>query len=334
MPGLYAMIFLLKNKNKMNILLCCNENYAIPLTVCMTSILENNRSTSINFYVFYSSLQEEQKNKVSDLVKKYGQNIDLIQIDNHYFSKAPTMRWSKETYYRLLMCDILPPNTDRLLYLDCDTIVNASILDFYNTDLKDKYMCALKEEINQGFRAKLNLDPKGDYYQGGIILFDFKKTKEILSYKKSLEILSNIGDRLIAVDQDITNILFDGKILAIDKKFNNSEITSFQGLNIPDKDRIIRKTCIFHYATGKPWNNLYSGACEDIWYKYLLLSPYKEIYYAKFNKLKYWILRTKLVKRLFYKYIKITPHINNMTKKIFPASLYISLKETYRKYIK
>lgn len=324
----------------MNILFCCDSNYAMPLTVCITSIFENNKDSSVKVYIFHSNMSQKQEDTLQDLARQYNQSIEALQIDEHYFSDVPTLRWTKETYYRLLLCELLPDTTDKVLYMDCDIIVNKPLDYLFNIDLQDKYIAALKENVDHiAYRKRLGLHTDGYYFQAGVILFDLQKVRKVLGYTTALEIIKNLGNRLIAVDQDVLNVLFDEKILGLPQAYNDCEITIFNKnnwsrlLNIEDKDRL-NKTVIFHYATGKPWNNLYSGSCEQIWYKYLRLSPYKSLYESKFNTLKYKVLRTGFFKTLVFTYIHITPIINSLTTKILPKKTYASLKSYYRKHIK
>jgi lipopolysaccharide biosynthesis glycosyltransferase len=134
-------------------------------------------------------------------------------------------------------------------------------------------------------------------------------------------------------------VAFDGKIKEIDEKYNNCRITNFNGSNINRifnhiEQRDINNTIVFHYATGKPWNNLFSGSCENIWYKYLSLSPYGYLYKRKFNRPKYKILRLGIFKYVLFLYIHITPIINNLFKILLPKKIFNNLKSFYRKNIK
>lgn len=321
---------------KINILLTSDSHYALPLTVCLTSVFENNKNNQIEAYVLYSSLTEEQKNKILRLTESYNQKVNLLLVDKDYFSTAPTLRWSKEVYYRLLINEYLPKNLDRILYLDCDTIVNKPLTDIHNLNLEDKYLAALEEKDSQTIRIRLGLKPEGGYFQSSVILFNLKKCREILNYEKAKDIIQKLGQNLEVVDQDVINVMFDGRIMALDPKFNNCQITSFQALNLTamERKKIVDEAYILHYATSKPWNNLYSGANEDLWYKYLLLSPYQDLYDKKFSSWKYKILRTKLFKTIFYYYIRLTPTINKLAWKLFPGQIYAKLKQYYRQKIK
>ncbi len=328
-------------KKEMNIMMSCNSDYALPLSVCLTSVFENlqNKPIKINAYILSGDLSEESKEKIGSLANIYNQNIFFINVDPSYFSSAPTLRWTKETYYRLLINELMPKNLDRILYLDCDIVANKPIDDFYEIDLGEFYLGALYEKDNVGPRKRLGLNANGPYFQTGVILLDVKKCNLILNYENAEKVIQSLGDKLLVVDQDVINVLFDGKIKPIDKKYNNTEITNFMGRNynrlfnsIDRKE--IEETYIFHYACGKPWNNLFPGSCEDIWYKYLKLSPYKDLYTEKFNSIKYKLLRTGLVKFLFFKYVNFTPMINNMFHKVLPQGTYAKLKNYYRRHIK
>jgi lipopolysaccharide biosynthesis glycosyltransferase len=326
-------------KKDINFLFSCDSGYAIPLTVCTNSIFENHKENKVNIFVFYSTLSEDQKGKLIGLAYQYNQKINLIHINERYFNDVPVLRWTKETYYRLLINELLPESIERIIYLDCDIIVNKNLIELYYLDLGDNSIAALPEKNSLDFRPRLGLNKEGQYFQAGVILFDVKKTKEVSSYEQSINTIGKIGDKLIAVDQDVINVMFDGKIKEIDEKFNNCKITNFYNnnyyrlFNHTDINKI-KDTYIFHYATGKPWNNLFSGACENIWYKYLILSPYQNLYKEKYNTLKYRVLRLGVSKLIFYEYIHLTPIIDSMMRKILSEKRYDAVKRFYRRNIK
>lgn len=321
----------------MNILFCTDKNYFLPTIVSITAIFENNKNERINIFIFHSGLDDYQLKMALSLAEKYNQLISPVFIETYYYDNAPVLRWTRETYFRLLIGEKLPVGLERVLYLDCDVIVNKSLSKFYYSDFDNSCLIAMEEPGNI---QALNLDLKsGKYYQAGVILFDFQKSRDFLSYEKTVKVIENIRKKIITVDQDVINVLFDGKIKNLDYIYNDCKITNFCGnnwnrfFNYVDEERM-NESVIFHYATGKPWNNLYAGSCENVWYKYLKISPFANLYYKKFFKLKYKILRLGIFKFLFFKYIELTPYINNLFKKIISEKKYNKLKNFYRKKIK
>lgn len=249
------------------------------------------------------------------------------------------MNKEKETYYRLLINELLPDTVHRIIYLDCDTIVNKSLSELFNLEIDENYITALKIEMPyEYYGERLSLEKGTEYYQAGVILFDVDKTKKVLSYQSSLEIITKLGNNLEVIDQNVMNILLKNKIFSLENKFNNDEITNFNRnnfnrfLNKVDKKEL-GETIIFHYAAGNPWNNFFSGSSEQIWYGYLRLSPYSHLY-TKFRTLRYKFIRTGFCKVLFFKYIHVTPIINKFFTGLLSKSFYSKLKKYYRMYIK
>ena len=325
--------------NQMNILFTTNANYAMPLTVCLTSLFENNKHRDIDVYILHSPLLEDQKNKMLGLAKSYGQKIHLRLVDEHYFNDAPTFMWTKEAYYRLLISEYLPKELDRILYIDCDTIVNKQLDNLYDMDLGD-YCLAAHEEKNRGEsnRSLTKLYTRGLYFNTGVIVFSLDKSRDLLNYNRILATIESLGKGFFMIDETIINIIFDGKIKSIDQKYNDQYITNF---NLKLLDRLLGKidrskveqTCIFHF-TNKPWYNLYPGSCEYIWYKYLKLSPYKDLYTNKYSTIKYKVLRMSFVKLLLHEYITFSPKLNKLAATIFPEKIHKKLKDFYMQNIR
>ena len=287
---------------------------------------------------------QDQKNILLELAKSYGQKVRLILVDEHYFNDAPaSLGWPKETYYRLLLNEYLPKEWDRVLYLDCDTIINKPIDSLYDADFNNNYLAAVEDiaMVKWGTikkqRIRLGLDVDRSYFNAGVLLFDLTKSRAIISYGKAREIIGDLGKNLAFLEQDIINVVFDNKIESIDIKYNNFYVLNFKYnkisrlFNHEDK-KMLDETFIFHFVV-KPWVNSYTGCCEEIWYKYLKISPYKDLYFNKFSKFKYKILRTGIMKTFFEKYISLSPLGNKVVYKIFPEKISKLITEFYRKSV-
>ena len=125
----------------MNILVAINRQYISKLEVLLESIFTNN-SIETNVYLLHSELDDTDVMRLQDFCKKKTDDLNIhkklnvILVEGSIFSdvKISIPGLSIETYYRLLAAEILPPDIDRILYLDADIIVDGSLEEFYNID--------------------------------------------------------------------------------------------------------------------------------------------------------------------------------------------------------
>lgn len=332
-------------KSKMNILFSCDENYVMPMTVCLTSVFENNTKcfggedyNNIDVYILHSPLLEKQKEDLQNLAKQYAQNLFLIEVDDKYFNNVPTFSWTKETYYSLLINEYLPKELDKILYLDCDTIVNKPLNTLYETDLGENYLGAVEQKDQPKLKAPLGFSLEDQYFNTGVVLFDLIKCREIIDHEKVTTVIKDLGKNFFKADEGVINVMFKGKIKALDFKYNNYLVTNFNSKSLSrlfntEDHKTIEETYIFHYF-AKPWYNLYPASCENIWYKYLRLSPYKYLYTNKYSKFKYKILKLGVVKSILFICLTSLFFIEQALIKILPKRIYWGLKKFYVAYIK
>ena len=272
-------------KEKMNIALCMNSKYVMPSVVCITSILENNK-TPIDFYILYSYLKTEEIEYMKNIVKKYGDNYSLIpiQITEKFFDDSPTLGRSKEAYFRLLISTVLPKNTDRCLYLDGDTIVQKSLDTFYNTSFDDKAFVVNEDMGEILFYHKerhniFNIPLEYKYFNSGVLLMNLDYLREKLNIKNTFDFIKKNSDKLKFLDQDVLNALFYDKVKFVDGfMYDYLEILVSHLL----ANNNMEKATIVHFIQ-KPWRYNYNGVNAQYWWKYG-----KKIY--KFEYLKFSII--------------------------------------------
>ena len=116
----------------MNIVTALNRKY-IPYTTVMLLSLGMNNDEEADAYLLNSELTDEDITRMLDILTEHGVVIHPVYVDRSRFSdRLPrNEQWTLETYYRLLMTELLPENIDRLLYLDGDMIINKSLQELY-----------------------------------------------------------------------------------------------------------------------------------------------------------------------------------------------------------
>lgn len=76
------------------------------------------------------------------------------------------------------MGTLLPDDVDRVLYLDCDTLCNGSLHDFYNLNFGDNYAAGVIDCLSEAYYDLFDMDKTSRYCNSGMLLFNIKKWRE------------------------------------------------------------------------------------------------------------------------------------------------------------
>lgn len=265
----------------MNILVTLDSNYVYPLCVMLRSLAEANRNGSFDIYVAHSSLTDSDFSRISNALSGVQARVHSITVGDGFFEGAPKLaRTSKETYYRLLIGEILPREVHRILYIDPDTVINKSLDEFYNLDLGGNILAGgthvygIHRKINI---ARLKLKKTSCYVNAGVMLIDLDKWRQTVTSKKIFDFISENQKKLVLADQDVINVIFEDKMLAVDERIYNLDEKTYCYYSLKPfaKDRISldwvrNNTVIIHFnGKHKPWREKkYRGRLGEYFEKY------------------------------------------------------------------
>lgn len=206
--------------NIINICYASSNNYAKYLALSMATVLTSKATDdNIKFYILDGGLTEKDRENLIDLRKIADFEIEFIKIDKEKFTNCPinTAKYlSIVTYYRLSLPDILQ-DIDKVLYIDCDTRINGSLKQLFNTDLEGKPLGAAHDVNSRQLCKEYNLN---DYYNAGVLLLDLNKLREIKFTSEIFDWISQNSAKLKYNDQDAINIFFANRIKTLDPKWN------------------------------------------------------------------------------------------------------------------
>lgn len=110
--------------DSINLLVSLDLNYLPQLQVLLTSIRLNCPGERFQIFLLHSGLPEYVLDSLSRWCADVSYGFTAIQAGEALFQNAPvSKRYPREMYYRLLASQLLPPGTDRTLYLDPDILV-------------------------------------------------------------------------------------------------------------------------------------------------------------------------------------------------------------------
>lgn len=262
----------------MNLLVTLDSGYIHPLCTMLRSLVENNPRECINLYVAHSSLTVQDFNQIKFALGNSDTEVYPIKVDDALFDRAPTKsRITKETYYRILAPLYLPKSVDKILYIDPDTVILNSLRSFYSADFGNDLIIAAKHFdgfVDNWNKFRLTLLKSKHYINAGVMLMNIDKMREFITAQKVFDCVERNYLRLFLADQDVINILFDGRIstyceyaINLDERCFSRMLkymTAGEALSFVEKN-----TIIVHYnGKEKPWNKKYNGNLKSFFDMY------------------------------------------------------------------
>lgn len=266
----------------MNIALCTDENYSFPCGVCITSILENNKDEELNIYILTNGLKPRTIRKLEQLEAKYKQKIKIKSISDNLFNGLKVNnRFPKSIYYRLLLPQLL--NDKKVIYLDCDIVVTASLKDLWNTDLTNCACGVIEDQRSDDITIQNRTGLYRDYFNSGVLVMNLEYWREHRTTHKLTDYIDKNSHKSIYPDQDALNAVIGDEVTFLEYTYNYQQLF-FQ----PKEEILLHKSkwqkleldgklpTIIHYTHDiKPWHRLCGHPLRDQFLKYKALSPWK-----------------------------------------------------------
>lgn len=251
-----------------NVCLACDNNYAKYAGVVVASVLANSKDDeSLNFYILDGGISESKKTEILSLKSIKDCKIEFVQIEESMFEdykKVATHKYiSIATYYRLRLATLLP-EVERIIYFDCDMVVNSSLNNLFNVELGENIIAGVRD-IN-----KRMLQQNPSYINAGMVLFDLNKIREENIEQKFYDYTNENFETIKMGDQTIINEVLKGRIKIVEDEWN------VQSSNFTNRSSYTKHPYIIHYvAKRKPWHFSSFSVHRPLYFKYLQMTPWK-----------------------------------------------------------
>lgn len=271
------------------VVLATNKNYCLPCVVTINSIIQNaDKTKKYAVFVLHSELDntdiEHLESMCTDNVFVHCISVDINRLVGNNFDYT-TAHYSKEMYYRILIADMFGIY-NKVIYIDCDLVLNTDIANLYQTDLCDNVIAAVINPViysTDYIKNTLGVDPE-KYFNSGVLIINIKKFKELKIKERCLNLLQEIKS-LRFPDQDVLNIACQGSVLYLDIRWNYQWFFKIDNIQLPtyckeQYDMASSNPYIIHYSSGKkPWK-MRNLRYAELWWKYAKGTP-AYMFYAK-----------------------------------------------------
>ena len=199
---------------KISIAYAPDDKYVNQTVVSMKSALEHNEQ--VEFIIMYSKLSAESMQKLGAV----GGSLRLIKMDESLFSDLTLSKWvTVQAWFRIKLPDLCK-DLDKVLYLDCDTLIRGNLDELFSLDLTDKYLAGVKDVWGVSKYVK-RLDMKsGVYVNSGMLLFNCDYCRKEHFFDKVVDFAKNNAKIIEFCDQDSINKVVDEHKLVISPKYN------------------------------------------------------------------------------------------------------------------
>lgn len=274
--------------NKIAVVCASDDKYAPYCGIMLTSVFENNRDRKISAYILTDKpFKAKNQKRFKRLSRRYDADINFVIVDNSFFKGFPIKdkHLSVVTYYRLYAPELLPKEIGKVLYLDCDVVVDRPIGRLFDMDW-DSYAVGAAQDLSSGqpeIFEGLGYDISNGYFNAGVLFMnlDYWRTHDI--GRKCIDYLASNYEHLHFYDQCVLNavtwncrkdlpVTYNYQVQLRDpwffKSFKEEMKKDILGTESPH---------IIHY-TGetKPWMTwYYPFPFNKTWHKYKKLSPWR-----------------------------------------------------------
>lgn len=301
-----------------------DNNYPIFTMILMDSIL-NNSKANYTFWVVENNITNKNKEKMRKYVESKHQQIEFINIDTNKIDDGDNLFGFSNYitsigFARILLPDLLPKTVHKVLYLDSDMLATGDISKLYNIPLDDKIAGMVLNIVEDNYALSL-YNFKNGYYNSGMILMNLdmcrkenspakminfvKKNKEKFMFDEN----NNETIKWVYPDQDLINIVWDGRIKNIPAKWNN------QCIRKRSMDNMYSGGIIHYIGPSKPWDfeGTLSYEYVKIYFDYWKHSPFSKYRYYYFCK-KFVNNYTKMIKKKMKRYNIFFENVKNKSK--------------------
>jgi lipopolysaccharide biosynthesis glycosyltransferase len=268
------------------VVLTFNDRYwALAYTVMRSVCLTTTRRREVVFHLCHTALRPDHAATLATIADEFGARLRHCDPDadpgfREVAGELPaTLRFPRIVYARLLLDRLLPPEVERLVYLDCDVMVRRPIEELFELDLGGYPIAAVADPYHDGIKLgrdirtkKSPFDSAAPYFNSGVLLIDRAGFAAADLPGRIAEFARTGVLEKLYFDQDILNLVFAGNWLELPWRFN---------LMLPRPAHESLGAAILHY-TGyrRPWLP-YSGAAFSRTYRHVMTN---EVFYRQLRE--------------------------------------------------
>lgn len=273
----------------MDIVLTFDDGYCPYACATIASVLRTNKCKHV-FHIITDGIGGASQKKITDYLKFRGNDVKFYVLDREILKSFPIGKGmantyvSLATYYRLFIPEVLSTSIEKVLYLDCDVIVNGDLCDLWNYSFANDDECiyALEEFPDLAFPGcrRLNYPFEYSYFNAGVLLINLTNLRKHYSIDKAIDYIRTHNIKYH--DQDVLNgMLYENKIF-MPLKYNIMDAALIKNAKFPkryeNQEEALTNPVIVHFSGPiKPWHKECKNPYAALYWENVGLTPWKDI---------------------------------------------------------
>lgn len=257
----------------MTIAYACDENYVALTAISAVSALRFNPAAKI--VLLGCNLSEDGVGVVKSRVEKAGGSFRYCDISSRIqdIASRKCAAYTSYAIYARIFAPQVMENVERILYLDCDTLVCDSLSDLYEMNMDGCPFSLCHDCISQAYKKFINIDESAPYFNTGVMLIDVNRWKEARCTERILAELDDPHGPMVLPEQDIIARIFQGEVKVLAPRWNFLSqffLFSYDGIrrivgkyadapmfySREEYDSARKRASIYHFSghtLGRPW---------------------------------------------------------------------------------
>lgn len=264
-------------KKEIPLVYAVDDNYAPFLCVSLKSVLSTVSSDYfIKVYILNTGISQLNQTRIRQVAEENCDSVDVEYVDvaDRLDGLQDKMHlrdyYTNAIYYRIFIPSLFP-QYEKIIYMDCDIVLNEDLSKLFNVHLGKNIVAAVHEEAMSSFECfgayseEFLGVPRMQYFNSGLLVIN---TAEYNKFNIETEFINLMLKHKfeVAPDQDYLNVLLYGRTELLDVGWNKTPI--------PEKPFPDENVKLIHYKLNfKPWH-YYGVKYEEFFWKYAKETPF------------------------------------------------------------
>lgn len=301
---------------EINVMYASDDNFVEVMATSIVSLLENNKSYYIDIYIVSDNISYKNKELINSMVLTYENCkivfVEMPDLDEIIGETVDIKRYAKSMFSRILVGSLCPAELEKILYIDCDTMILGDVSEIYFDNLQGKVFGAVNDCRNIRYNNNLGMKKASVYINTGVLIINLSEYREKNYEKLLIDKIYKHNGQLEFPDNDIICRYMEDEICYIPPKYNAISVLfscnreQLIRLRKPqlmyskaEYDEAVNNPTIVHFTTcfllpARPWFENYEHKFAKRYLDYRNLTPWRDEPLRKFKP----TLKTKLVKFL------------------------------------